>query len=1227
MHIRFSFDPETSRDDVFDLVEGTHAAIDDVDHRECTRATDAQAEQCVQAIYNRNPVLAITLIQQTPMLVFDSRVAYAMYSNLSVLQAMFSQNLMALLPTYDALEMPNGNSQPIQHDVVLGLAQKMIGHSEYKSAKHACQEICNTHDYSGNVVDEITKILEEEHLSLTSHMTISYLCYYLANAFLKQEHFFYTVTFNVFTPIFIRDVLYAELKTIKAASDYLYPRQLEAFYQIRNQFRNAHVKQKNISYQHFPILSRSVANFVDFGLNKDLRLLNHVNVLEAPTGYGKTRTAMVAALGDFVDAHAFDVPQRHMIVGTRTRSQVRAFLKESQALQLSALGVPSKTLSCSLRSKVIIPENPYWKAFLRLSKDNVDADTQKMLFDIPSGNNAKVRDELIDTFAGSDICKTCVFNPKSRKGFVPEDHKAHQTLTQALATGTLPGGLRIELTQEAIDLMMGWYAKGLHHFVLSYLQAIYLDLDTAAEAFMIIFGKCGYRVAVSNLTQFKVLIVTYPYLFDPQISKYFRTWCQTDRVVTSHAVVIDEAHGLDKISSDETAVNPNLLAKCFYYNEWIFHVQGLLGHKRSPLQRLFDFKYDAQEIADIISQTALGYLQILRYLEDSRHDIGKDPLPKVRMYFPSAEVIYERLSLFMKRIEEATYLLRDLSTRSKENVHHGALAGMDLISNNVTNFLQRYMNQNIDFADLMTAADHMIEECYPSGLPAYSHRNFTSAKELFAFLTDLNDALRNDMIKSERYKDLSMSDIKMLGFTFNKISSVFDTLMLFYQYLIRAEGAPDNWIILVADRNGDWSFKKPYGKKLVRHLKRDVYGHEDRFEYHEAHTQAGFPGTPFTLSAPGQKYTTPAITKMLQNPDKIGNKFDDADKDGRYDWTYVPYRLSYPKMTHTFLQHDAKAWKKMTGIRMELISNAAVLNAGFLGYNAVYLLSGTMPDDAYLKHFMGLHSHRTAVSKPLGKMTFITGSGATTKYNERDQHYERYAHAILDIYCQRRLERPDRHVMVVFSSGAMLLEIYQRCMQVMAERGLSRQELITEKDHFYAKDRRLLEYGITAKYPEHNYMTINFFTDYLRQHRANNNSILTFVVAGGRYSEGIEFTYEGRTMIGTAITIGIPIPPPTPKMTALTEVLQEQGLGKWEIFELSSLQNAFQKIRQAVGRTNRNDKDESEIFLLDSRYVNQSYWTRKFPADKVIDITERRPPEEIHCVSDVPYLKEDDIPF
>lgn len=95
-------------------------------------------------------------------------------------------------------------------------------------------------------------------------------------------------------------------------------------------------------------------------------------------------------------------------------------------------------------------------------------------------------------------------------------------------------------------------------------------------------------------------------------------------------------------------------------------------------------------------------------------------------------------------------------------------------------------------------------------------------------------------------------------------------------------------------------------------------------------------------------------------------------------------------------------------------------------------------------------------------------------------------------------------------------------------------------------------------------------------------------VAGGRYTEGIEYVRDKRNILAAVAIIGVPYPEPTPYLERRVELLRPTL--KERAWSAVYLYQAVINVRQAIGRLFRSPRDRGVLIFLDRRYAEPELW-------------------------------------
>jgi len=105
---------------------------------------------------------------------------------------------------------------------------------------------------------------------------------------------------------------------------------------------------------------------------------------------------------------------------------------------------------------------------------------------------------------------------------------------------------------------------------------------------------------------------------------------------------------------------------------------------------------------------------------------------------------------------------------------------------------------------------------------------------------------------------------------------------------------------------------------------------------------------------------------------------------------------------------------------------------------------------------------------------------------------------------------------------------------------------------------------------------------------------LIICVTGGKISEGIEFSFEGKSLIKGVIITSLPYPPPSPENKIIHDDLMKK-FGPSVAKEFTVIIPMVQRLAQSFGRAIRNKGDRAVHILLDPRGTQ---FTQDFPFER-----------------------------
>ncbi|ABW01461.1 DEAD_2 domain protein [Caldivirga maquilingensis IC-167] len=257
--------------------------------------------------------------------------------------------------------------------------------------------------------------------------------------------------------------------------------------------------------------------------------------------------------------------------------------------------------------------------------------------------------------------------------------------------------------------------------------------------------------------------------------------------------------------------------------------------------------------------------------------------------------------------------------------------------------------------------------------------------------------------------------------------------------------------------------------------------------------------------------------------------------------------IKMPKDKALFLSmgNDGKA------IVSRLMDPSAAASGVMNNAYSFIVMSGTMPPTRLFTSLLGV---KVKVSElRIGLTEYVKSSNVkavvygevTTKYTERsEEQYSRIAQALISIY-----DAVKHGVLAVFPSYDTLKA--------------------TRKYIRHGVDL-IVEIGTTT------------IEDVLESIKVNPHKLI-LAVAGGKLVEGIEFRFNDVNYIDAVAIVGVPYPEPNDFMNGLVDVVKSRA-NYDDAWHAVYTWNALVKVKQAIGRGLRSDKDRVFIILMDYRF-------------------------------------------
>jgi len=236
------------------------------------------------------------------------------------------------------------------------------------------------------------------------------------------------------------------------------------------------------------------------------------------------------------------------------------------------------------------------------------------------------------------------------------------------------------------------------------------------------------------------------------------------------------------------------------------------------------------------------------------------------------------------------------------------------------------------------------------------------------------------------------------------------------------------------------------------------------------------------------------------------------------------------------------------------------------------LMSGTLPSPEYISNVWGLEEFMyidvvREYNIKWGIRKWIWSREVTTKLAIREKHIP-----VMKQYIDRILAKAEPIIFIVFPS----YDYMKRFIDIA-----NKYQCIVESEYGTKIDK------IISKALEGKVKCI-------------------FAVAGGRLTEGIEITRNGRSMIKTIVMAGIPYPVPNDLLKRKAyHITKRLELNRSKYYMFMFHVPASVSTRQAIGRGIRHREDTNTIFLLDWRY---HHFFKDLGVDKVIEVRLKRYP-------------------
>ncbi len=214
------------------------------------------------------------------------------------------------------------------------------------------------------------------------------------------------------------------------------------------------------------------------------------------------------------------------------------------------------------------------------------------------------------------------------------------------------------------------------------------------------------------------------------------------------------------------------------------------------------------------------------------------------------------------------------------------------------------------------------------------------------------------------------------------------------------------------------------------------------------------------------------------------------------------------------------------------------------------LMSGTLQPLDYMVKVMGISrkilyidAEKEVRERLTGTIKCFLATDVTSSYPLRTKEmWKRYASYVLKVFYSSR-----SNVLAVFPS-----------YQVMGE---------------------VMEHVKVRKFVEGDNSTLEDLEE-----KVKGGKTVVAVVARGKFSEGVELTENGRSLISDVVIAGVPYPSVDDYLKLRAEEVAKQTGGNVE--DLLVKVPALVSVKQAIGRAIRSPEDEVNVWLLDKRFEN-----------------------------------------
>ena len=890
--------------------------------------------------------------------------------------------------------------------------------------------------------------------------------------------------------------------------------------------------------------------------------LQNVNVIDAPTGTGKTRMSLIANLSCMcIDNEMMALPFKKVAVFVRTRSQTQAFLKEAKRLGLSVNCPISTSLGCWMHNS---KNREFIKNLMELlaslkTPARLQFEKPQLLSYIPAELYLPVAESsdscralaqalphlyaVCTEFKDFDILyskwRTWYENKEQDLNFTPLYEYLSavdlETETHALMDyiGRADGNCAsCPANPEYLNKTVGYnkveessisFDNKIDQNFFDQRLSKNADINSLAEEFQDRFGVCGRAESRKDLKTAQVVIFTYNWLLDQNISEHTRSALGLSNTELNYGVstICDESHTLYDFNlrfyfsaqSIFDHVGNLWKAKVQYFDQAEFEIPSV-GEVKVPnpnfdAEREVWSKLDTQlrDISKIIidcSNTGIDDEPTPHKLFQLATGVGSKWYPK--QFYMTADLDFDFAKTFTKdgskRVEVAykccNVLIADLEkriARYKERVDKyesiiGAIVEMKELDEKTTAFLQEDENKWL--------------------LKTYESWTEHGRKGKGVFQRNLTKII------NEPYELL----LKVLTFVLEF------TLMIRECIYSIGEDSFDGRILSISAVDRAYNTLNPY----------NIY--EGALKGSKLHDRSQL--------AEGMNYYLGLLHQVGAATTREWETLQPDD--------LVTFFTGF---SHAAMK-DLKPRKQLSHIiQASFKINSPLIQTALRPYSCVTFLTGTPP-------WIDLWRSKSGF-----KNMFVSNYPVVPKSFEFDfvekfeiKHSTKSPELYMEVSKEILTQTKDERVLVVYPSKGTMKEISDRFgEEYIKEVLIESPEINLDKMQAYLEERSV-------------------------------GSI--HVVAGGRFVEGVEFTDEnGSSLIKKVIFVGVPFNPPTEENRQIENYYKKNyGWDEWKCMDFLMYAPVAQKIRQAMGRTVRNLKDKATVVFLDSRYIKSKMLRR-----------------------------------